>query len=282
MMIGFMLNGILPGRLGELARPAVLRQQSRVPFATGLGTVLAERILDMLTLLALFAWILPRLDLNQSQAVTFGGYRLDGPVILAAGRTTLGLALSAIAAVVFFTWGPVRISILKVCPTTGGGHPRAFTLAHRRWIDNRIVLPLTAGLDHLASGLGLVQRPGRLLGCIGLSALIWLLTVCSFHVLAFGFPGIELRFTQTAAVMAVICFCIALPSVPGWWGLWEAGGVFALSLFGIEAGPALAFTLVNHAAQLFPAILVGWVSMLISGMRLGAIDRLARPARKDP
>ncbi|MBW2468494.1 MAG: flippase-like domain-containing protein, partial [Deltaproteobacteria bacterium] len=35
MMIGFMINCILPGRLGEFARPAILQKKEKVPFATG-------------------------------------------------------------------------------------------------------------------------------------------------------------------------------------------------------------------------------------------------------
>ena len=275
MIIGFMLNCILPGRLGELARPALLRQQSQVPFATGLGTVLAERILDMLTLLALFAWVLANLDLDHGKAVTLGGHQLDGPVILAAGRATLYLALMAVAAVVLFTREPVRRHAVNIIRRLVDAIPGLSAL-RRQWIETRIVLPLGIGLDHLASGLVLTRRPWRLLGCIGLSVLIWLLTVCSYHVLTLGFPGLQLHLAQTGAMMVVICFCIALPSVPGWWGLWEAGGVFALSFFGVAAGPALAFTLVNHAAQVFPVILVGLVSMLISGLRLGAIGKLSR------
>ena len=36
LMIGFMLNCILPGRVGELARPALLLKHERIPFTTGL------------------------------------------------------------------------------------------------------------------------------------------------------------------------------------------------------------------------------------------------------
>ena len=47
MMIGFMINCVLPGRLGELARPMALRQNSGVAFGTGLATVAAERFFDL-------------------------------------------------------------------------------------------------------------------------------------------------------------------------------------------------------------------------------------------
>jgi hypothetical protein len=68
--------------------------------------------------------------------------------------------------------------------------------------------------------------------------------------------------------MVIICFFIALPSVPGFWGLWEAGGVFALSLLGISAKEAAGFTLASHAVQMIPVILVGFVSAVLTGVNI--------------
>jgi hypothetical protein len=68
--------------------------------------------------------------------------------------------------------------------------------------------------------------------------------------------------------MVIICIFISLPSVPGWWGLWEAGGVFALSLFGISAKDALGFTLANHAIQVIPVILIGFISAMILSVNI--------------
>ena len=68
--------------------------------------------------------------------------------------------------------------------------------------------------------------------------------------------------------MIIICFFIALPSAPGYWGLWEAGGVFALTLFGISASEAASFTLVNQVIQFLPVILAGFISMILTGVNI--------------
>ena len=277
MMIGFMLNCILPGRLGELARPAVLHRQSQVPFATGLATVVAERLLDSLTLLTMFAWVLSAMNIAGGEPVMFAGRRLDSTTVLAAGWTTLYLVLALIAAILMISLAPVRRQVAALLQWLPRAIP-ALTPARRQWLTDRVSRPLASVLDHLAAGLALVRRPQRLLVCIGLSAGIWLLAVASFYILALGFPGIDLTLTQMAVVLVLISFCIALPSVPGWWGLWEAGGVFALSLFGVEPGAAAGFTLINHAAQIFPIILIGLVSMLITGVRVRAIVNASRRA----
>ncbi|MGH7741734.1 MAG: lysylphosphatidylglycerol synthase transmembrane domain-containing protein, partial [Candidatus Eiseniibacteriota bacterium] len=52
-MIGFMTNNVLPFRLGELVRPWVLARREHLSKTTLLATVVVERAVDMLTLLAI-------------------------------------------------------------------------------------------------------------------------------------------------------------------------------------------------------------------------------------
>ena len=73
--------------------------------------------------------------------------------------------------------------------------------------------------------------------------------------------------------MIIVCFFIALPSVPGFWGLWEAGGVFALSVFGVSVKDAAGYTLVNHAVQMFPVIFVGLASAIVTGINIRRLTR---------
>ena len=51
LMIGFMLNCLLPARVGELARPAIFYKKERVSFSKVLATVGAERVFDIVMLL---------------------------------------------------------------------------------------------------------------------------------------------------------------------------------------------------------------------------------------
>jgi len=96
--------------------------------------------------------------------------------------------------------------------------------------------------------------------------------VVSYYLMSLGCPGIELSMMQIGAVMVMICFFVALPSVPGFWGVWEAGGVFALTLFGVAAKDAAGYTLVNHAVQIFPVILIGLGSAMTSGVNVWQVS----------
>ena len=80
--------------------------------------------------------------------------------------------------------------------------------------------------------------------------------------------------------MVIICFFISLPSIPGWWGLWEAGGVFALSLFGVTAKEAAGFTLASHAIQVFPVILAGFASAMLLSVNIRQMSYQGKEFKK--
>ena len=123
-------------------------------------------------------------------------------------------------------------------------------------------------MDNIARGFNLIKYPRKVVLCFVLSLAIWGLHALSYWLVSFGSPGINLTFAEISAVMIIIMFFIALPSVPGFWGVWEAGGVFALSLFGVSAKDAAGFTLANHAVQVFPVIFVGLASAMIISVNI--------------
>lgn len=128
--------------------------------------------------------------------------------------------------------------------------------------------PLERLIINIASGFSLIKNPLNLFNCLILSVAIWGLTVLSYYLFSLGCPDVNLTFFQLATVMIIICFFIALPSVPGFWGLWEAGGIFAMMLFGISGKEAAGFTLANHAIQMIPVIIIGFISAMLSSINI--------------
>src|SRR5579884_3783994 len=73
--VGLLANAVLPGRVGELARAAVLRR--RLPgrkgtTATLIGSVFAHRMFDLFPTLTLVAWVLLAADIPQWAYLTLG------------------------------------------------------------------------------------------------------------------------------------------------------------------------------------------------------------------
>ena len=267
MMIGFMINCVLPGRLGEVARPVILQKKEKVPFSTGLATVVAERAFDISLLILLFMLTAGGMKINPDQYVAFGTYQLDQETLQTVFDTMLKLGAVLIAGIAIFSIGKARDLIYSAILLTPGVlffAGKQFKAAVRR----KICEPVINILKNIAQGFALIRYPKKIIICAGLSALIWGLQACSYYLFSLGSPGINLTYLEITTVMVIICIFISLPSVPGWWGLWEAGGVFALSLFGISAKDAAGFTLANHAIQVIPVILIGFVSAMILSVNI--------------
>jgi len=267
LIIGFAVNCILPGRVGELARPAILLKREGVPYSTGLATVAAERAFDITLILMLFVAVLALIDIDPDVNMAFGGYHLNRNTLVAIGQRMIGVMVLLIVGMACLSIRSFREWIKRFVLQT----PQLFiflTPPLRRKIQETVASPIAGIIDSFAAGFAMIRSIRKMAWCMTLSILIWGLSIASYYVMALGCPGIDVSFVEMAAVLIIICFFIALPSVPGFWGIWEAGGVFALSLFGIESRDAAGYTLANHAVQVFPVIAAGWVSAIVTGINL--------------
>ncbi len=267
LMIGFMLNCVFPGRIGEVARPLILKKQQDYPFSRGLATVAAERVFDSLLLVVLLAVVLSVVPIDPGREMTFGGYQLNRETLTAASSGLVKLCLLVVLGVVLVSWTPSRGLIIAVVQKL----PEFFRFAgdgFRDKIQRYVAAPLVHVVENVAAGFSLVRDPRLLAACALLSVLIWALMALAYYVVSLGAPGVGISLAQMTAVMVIVCFFIALPSIPGYWGIWEAGGVFALTLFGVNAREAAGFTLANHAIQLLPIIVIGLMSALLTGVNL--------------
>ncbi len=271
LMIGFMLNCVAPGRIGEVARPIVLQKQEAVPFTTGLATVAAERLFDVMLLIVFFSTIMTIVDIDPDISLNFAGHTLNRSALETVFSGMVKLSLVLIAGIVSVSLGFTRRHMIRMLEKLPGLF--FFTnVSFQNRIGQRFIVPLVRMVENVAGGFSLIRFPRSIFLCLVLSVLIWLLSALSYYLLMLGSPGIGLSFSEASAVMIIVCFFIALPSAPGFWGLWEAGGVFALSLFGVSSTDAAGFTLANHAVQMFPVILAGWVSALVTGIDIRRIS----------
>jgi len=278
LMIGFMINCILPGRVGEVARPAVLQKKENIAFSTGLATVAAERVFDVGMLLILFAILLVTVNIDPNLDIVFGKYHLNRETLVTIVGGTFNLLLCLIFGIIIISFGKTRKAINRAIMWI----PNLFYFSgpeFKKKIQKKICEPLVSVVENFTSGFDLVKYPSKICICIGLSVFIWGVAASSYYIMAQGCPGIELSFAEITAYMIIICFFIALPSVPGFWGIWEAGGVFALVLFGVSSKDAAGYTLANHAIQMFPVMIVGLVSAMITSVNILQVSYEKRQKR---
>lgn len=277
LMIGFMMNCVLPGRVGELARPALLRKNEGIPMSAGLATVAAERAMDIIFLIILFiltfSTVFNHTDFQHSASI--GNFSIDKHMLQKAAWTMIHLGVALLAGIVLLSLNCVRKGIKFLI--LGGTHWLSSKYPGQKDTFIKLAWSGVAIIDHMAAGFALIRRPWRLLTCIGLTSVIWGLTLLSYYIFSMGCPGVNLSLWNLTVFMVVICFFVALPSVPGFWGVWEAGGVFALSLFGIAAKEAAGFTLVTHSVQMFPVIVIGIISALVTSVNILQVTRKKVP-----
>lgn len=267
LMIGFALNLVMPARVGEVARPAIFFKKEKVPFARVLATVGAERVFDVFTLLFFFAGVLATVKIDPRLDLSFGQYHLNKATLESIALTTVKLCFALLAGMVALCMPASRRRIkraLLALPALLFFSTKAF----KKRVRDKLCLKLAAAVDHLAVGLDMLKSPGKVGRCLLLSFLVWVLAGASHYIFTLGCPGVRVSFLEMVAVMVILCFFISLPSVPGFWGLWEAGGVFGLLIFGVPAKEAAGFTLANHVFQIGPVLIVGIISSMITGVSL--------------
>ena len=267
LMIGFMINCILPGRVGEVARPAILQKNEKIAFTTGLATVAAERVFDIFVLIVLFIALIASIQIDPDINYVVGSYQLNLATLEIIFKSMVSMGLILIAGIIMVSIQATRNLIIRTIKFI----PSFFFFLGPKFkikISQKLCEPLIRIVENIALGFELIKYPKKIFICLLYSCLIWGLQAFSYYMMALGSPGINLTFAEMATVMVIVCFFIALPSVPGFWGIWEAGGVFALSLFGVSTQDAAGYTLANHAVQMFPVIFIGFVSAVLSSVNI--------------
>ena len=240
LVLGQLLNLMLPARLGDLGRAYLIAGDGYPSQARALGTVVVEKLWDVLLLvglvLALSFWQpLPVWAVVPARlAAALGGLLLVGVVIPLLFRRRL----------------------LDLAPLT-----------HWPW--------LARWMGQLSDGLAAVQRPRVMLAAGVWSLLAWFLgALTNLAVLkALRLPG---SLGGAFFVLAVLQLGVAVPSVPGRIGVFEGLCVGALTFLGMDPSLALGYGVVLHAVVLLPPTSLGlwWLARLDPSARRAVWNRV--------
>ena len=245
--IGYLMNNILPFRLGDPARAVVIGRSGEVSIAAALSTVVVERVLDMLTVVALLGIVAPFVA-GSAEAVSAG--ILAGAVAIAAAVVLLLMAFRP-------QWGQqaVRRALARI--------PR---LNAERWA--RVFDGLLEGLAPLRSG----RR--------GLSLLLWSAITWAFVVLIY-WALLRAFVTRPPWLAAPFLVCVlglgmALPSSPSAVGVYHAIARYGLTIpFGIPAEEAVTAAFAMHAFQYILIAIMGLIGLARESLTLGSVARSA-------
>jgi hypothetical protein len=230
MMIGYFYNNILPARAGEAARVLVLTQRTTTPPVETVGTVVLERLYDVLAILLIFFAAEPWLP-----QVSWFGKAAVAALVLAIGL--------AVAALVLAVYGdrPLRLLLRPL---------GRFSLFSGERLERTV-----AELAHGLAGL----RNGRVAGEAFLWTIAaWLLSALCAYFVSVAFH-LHLPFAASVLVVVAVGAGMILPSPPAAVGVFEGAVLIALAPYAVPHSEALSYALVLHAVNFVPFVLAGLV-----------------------
>jgi uncharacterized protein (TIRG00374 family) len=245
-VIGFTVNFLLFGRLGEIARPYLLARQEGFSASGAFATIFLERVLDLVTVVLLIGfWLLvgplPTESEEALSALQFGG--------------ALGLGGAALLFAVLFFFARFPETAMRLVSRITGLLPE------------KLGDGLTRFAELFASGLRVLVDFSGFVKSAVLSLVLWLSIVLAFWLGAVGLD-VHFSFGSTFLVIGFLTIGVAVPT-PGAVGGYHVMAALALTmLFGVDPTPAKAVAIVNHAISFVPVSVLGILFFMSTGISL--------------
>lgn len=238
IFIAYAANVVIP-RVGEVSRCAVLSRYDKIPFSKSLGTLVAERLIDML-LVGVFVCVmlLTQLDVFVSLFAQTGTNEVSLSALLTNPKTYIIIG-----------------GVLGVCSVL-------WICLRKSSFYTRIKQTIQGFVDGLLS-LRTMRRKGLFaLYTIG----IWIGYFLEFYLAFFCFPfTAELSVVQGLVIFAAISLAIIIPT-PNGAGPWHFVVISMMTLYGVSQTDASSFALIVHTFQTLGVMLLGtygWVALQV-------------------
>jgi uncharacterized protein (TIRG00374 family) len=243
--VGFMVNTLIPIRLGEFVRAYILGEKEGTGFAPSFSSIVVARTLDLIGLLSI------------------------GIVTMLLVSAQAGL--SSIVSDIFTAVAVLIAAILSVIIV---GIKKEELII--KWVDGitskiPLVKKYTARIVDFISSLikglqGLSQKPKMFAVNIALTWVLWLTQTSAIYLtfVAFNYP-----MPFVAAILGGVLMSVShiLPATPGYVGSYEAFWVVIFTVLGVtQANLLLAMGVISHLIGVVPIVLIGSISVVWLGV----------------
>jgi uncharacterized protein (TIRG00374 family) len=255
--IGFTVSYILPGRVGELVRPLYLARKENIRPGFVIGTVVVERIFDIMTMCALL-----------------GIFLLARPLVAA------GFQLKPETARILNLWGFIgaagSMGLLAVCLLFYFFREKAVSLSARilkRILPARFLEKILTLLHEFIDGLKFFHSLRNMMMYVGLSFVVWL-GITFFYWIFFAAYGLSFPFVLMIPYLFMTGMGASIPT-PGMVGGFHYFSILGLTtLFGVDPNQAAGLTIVVHALQLVVTCVLGYVILWKEGLNLFQLKKI--------
>ena len=231
--IGYLINMVFP-RAGEVARATALRRSDKIPVDVLLGTIIVERLIDLIivSILLGLTLILTYPELQKLLASTQGSESAANE----GGIPWLWIALSLILLATWF----LRDRFFK---TSLGQRVQSF-------------------LRGLSQGFTSIVRLDKPWAYLGHTVFIWASYFVMIYVCFFAMPATEnIQIDQSLFVMMAASMGIVVP-VPGGVGAYHYLVAKALEVLSVPYPEGLAFATLVHASQTIMLMSTGVIGFI--------------------
>jgi uncharacterized protein (TIRG00374 family) len=252
VMIGFAANSILPAHLGEFVRVYVVNRKYGIPSGTVLSTIVLERILDVIAILALFG-------VGLFYAPSMPSEYRNGALIFAAAAS--GVVIAAAAYLIWTDWF-IRIteSVLRWLP----------------FVPSRLSGKVLELLRQGANGLHAMKSFRMVLAALVNSLAQWTLNGLG-AVLALRAFHVEVDFSTGLILTGITAFGVMIPAAPGYFGVIQLCFEAAMKAQEIQPPPSLVFgaSVYSQLSGMIPVVLTGLFFLYRDHLSLGGLQRAA-------
>jgi len=246
-MIGALGNNLLPGRLGDVLRAAIIGRHLRSVGTTGgLATILLEKVLDGIILLGFL-----------------------GMVLILAPVPSWLLKAGGWAGAVF----GAALTILLLLNFWGSRDPATSPATQSRWRNllRQLLRRFSEGLHGLRSGR-------RFAELVVFSLLVWGIEILIL-TLAFRIFGLQLPTAAAMLTLVLLSVGTMLPAAPGFLGSYQFFIVLGLSLYRVPEAQGVAIGLFLNLAVILVTTLVGVAALFAEGGLGSALKGIREPTR---
>jgi uncharacterized protein (TIRG00374 family) len=244
---GSLFNNVLPARLGEVARAYLAGRRTGMRFASALSSIVVERLLDMVIVVAMLGGLLLILPV---------------PTWAQAGGLAMGV-MAGVGLVVLYLVARFPDPALELIGRAVDRLP---------WFERESVL---SGLRPYVDGLAAVTSLRVFLAGVGWSLVAWAASALAGWLLLLAFlPGAGLTMGFLAITAAGLG--VAVPGAPAAVGTFEFAVTQSLAALGISEGMAFGYAIVLHAINLGVTSVLGVLGLMREGASFGEVARAAR------
>jgi uncharacterized protein (TIRG00374 family) len=236
VLIGYLANLAFP-RMGEVSRCGVINKTDQIPIVKLIGTVVAERLIDLLMLgFIIFLAIVLQFGLLSDFLYSHLLIKLTG----SEGHLTLLVFASCMLILMF-----VLFYSFKKREKLG-----IWAQIHKFYLD-------------IKSGIFSIKSMGNKGGFIACSILIWLMYGISIYLCFFALKATTGLGPLVALSTLVFSSLAMIAPVQGGIGAFHWMVSEGLTIYGIERSEGLAFALLLHSSQTLIILITGSISLIL-------------------